>query len=331
MTMICLQKVASTQRLADVNAQAHVVTIGAFDGVHLGHQQLLQQCRERALVMNLPSVVVLFEPQPNEYFQREQAPARLSRLREKVGSIAAAGIDKILCLKFDANLRSLSAEQFVQQVLVDKLHCKHLIVGDDFRFGCDRNGDFDFLVECGQQAGFDVSDTSTFESGQQRISSTRIRALLAAGQLDQAAALLGRPYSNCARVCYGQQLGRTLGFPTANLALGRLNVALQGVFAVQMVHQGVRYDAVANVGSRPTVDGKSKPRLEVHVLDQHLDLYGHFVEVCYLSKLRDEKKFADLASLQQQIQRDADEARQFFKQRLAVSRVDKFIVETKDQ
>ncbi|WP_096087311.1 bifunctional riboflavin kinase/FAD synthetase [Agaribacterium haliotis] len=294
---------------------AHVVTVGAFDGVHLGHQQLLAGVKAEAQALALPSLAIIFEPQPNEFFQKELAPARLMRLREKVAALAEQGIDRVLCLKFDASLRALSAEDFVQKVLLEAAQCRALIVGDDFRFGCDRSGDFAFLQARGRELGFSVSDTQTHEHEAERISSTRLRALLANGELEQASLMLGRAYSNCGRVSYGQQLGRSIGFPTANVALARRKIALQGVFAVELEFAGTYYNAVANVGTRPTVDGKSKARLEVHVLDHKLDLYGAFVKVNYLYKIRDEQKFDGIESLKKQISLDADAARAFFARR----------------
>ncbi|WP_370981546.1 bifunctional riboflavin kinase/FAD synthetase [Agaribacterium sp. ZY112] len=293
-------------------AGAHVVTIGAFDGVHLGHQQLLMAARAKASALSLPSLAIVFEPQPNEFFQKERAPARLMRLREKVSAVAEVGIDAVLCLKFDARLRALSAERFVEQVLLDATQCKALIVGDDFRFGCDRSGDFEFLQQQGRKLGFEVADTETHEHAEERVSSTRLRSLLAEGQLASVKALLGRPYSNCGRVSYGQQLGRSIGFPTANIALARRKVALEGVFAVLLEHNGCVYNGVANVGSRPTVDGINKAKLEVYVLDKTLNLYGDFVRVSYMKKIRDEKKFSGIDALKQQIAVDVEQARAFF-------------------
>lgn len=212
-----------------------VITIGSFDGVHLGHQQLLAQVLELAKELDLPSTVVIFEPQPNEYFQKQDAPARLMRLREKVDALRRYGVDRVLCLKFDSYLRSLSAQTFVETVIVSGLGAQRLVIGDDFRFGCDRLGDYAFLQEAGKKYGFAVSDTSTHVLSAGRVSSTRIRDALAKANLDDAASLLGAPYQSLGRVVYGKQLGRTLGFPTLNVALGRLSVPLQGVF-LSLIH-----------------------------------------------------------------------------------------------
>jgi riboflavin kinase/FMN adenylyltransferase len=291
-----------------------VATIGAFDGIHRGHQCLLEQVKALSLEHALPSVVVLFEPQPNEFFQQETAPARLMRLREKVLRLNSFGIDKVLCLKFDQSLRGLTAEKFVDVVLVDGLGVKQLIVGDDFRFGCDRKGDFGMLQTQGGLKGFNVCDTKTKADLSLRISSTRIRQLLAEGKLHDAAILIGEPYSTIGRVIYGKQLGRTLGFPTLNIALGRKKVALQGVFAVDVQHlcSNSVYQGVANVGSRPTVDGKGKAILEVHLFDTDENLYGEFMRVSYCKKLRDEQRFDSITALKEQIELDAAAARDVF-------------------
>ena len=194
-----------------------VATIGSFDGVHLGHQAILQQLLAAARAQQLPAVVILFEPQPHEFFAGEQAPARLMRLREKLQSLKQAGVERVLCLHFNEYLRSLSAEDFVQQILVQGLGIRHLVVGDDFRFGCDRRGDFALLQQLGNQAGFSVADTGTLQVDGERVSSTRIRQLLEQGYFARAEALLGKPYEISGRVVYGKQLGRQLGVPTANV------------------------------------------------------------------------------------------------------------------
>ncbi len=210
-----------------------VLTIGSFDGVHLGHQAILARLLEVGKHLGLPTLVMVFEPQPHEYFSREKAPARLMRLREKVEALFALGVDRVLCLRFDAHLRNLSAHDFIQQILVDKLGVAHLEIGDDFRFGCDRTGDFRLLQEAGARHGFVVRDTRTFLLRGERVSSTRVRKLLESAQLAQAAELLGRPFTVTGRVIYGKQLGRVLGVPTANIGLGRYRSPVQGVYAVR--------------------------------------------------------------------------------------------------
>ena len=290
-----------------------VATIGSFDGVHRGHQLLLQSVLTAAKEQNLPSVVMLFEPQPYEFFSREKAPARLMRLREKVCALFDQGIDQILCLKFNHALRSLSAEEYIQQVLVNGLGVKHLVIGDDFRFGCDRAGDYTMLQRAGKTNGFTVSDTHTLSDDINRISSTRIRELLEQDQLNQAEDLLGRKFSVTGRVVYGKQLGRTIGFPTVNIGLGRYRSPVKGVYAVRVEYQGEYLNGVANVGVRPTVGGSEKPLLEVHILNFNQNLYGTFLTTVFLHKIREEKTFGSLDELKAQIHADVITAQTFFK------------------
>lgn len=292
-----------------------VATIGAFDGVHLGHQRLIERLKSAARETGLPSTVILFEPQPNEFFNRDGAPARLMRLREKVNALAECQVDRVLCLKFDHSLSDLTAKEFVQVVLVDGLAIKHLIVGDDFHFGCDRTGDYGFLTQSGKAFDFTVEDTQSLISEGVRVSSTYIRELLANSELAEAEALLGRPYSSTGRVVYGRQLGRTLGFPTMNIHLGRLHVPISGVYAVSVVLAGHTYCGVANVGVRPTVNQLAKPILEVHLFDASINAYGKCVRVTYLHKLRSEQVFSGVEELKVQIGKDVKQARAFFKAR----------------
>ena len=290
-----------------------VASIGSFDGVHLGHRAILRQLTRAAAEHRLPAVVIIFEPQPHEYFSGERAPARLMRLREKVKALFDAGVERILCLRFNEELRGLSARAFIDRVLLQGLDIKHLVVGDDFRFGCDRRGDFQLLKEVGQTEGFTVSDTCTLEIDGDRVSSTRIRQALEAADFTLAERLLGRPYRITGRVGYGRQLGRTLGVPTANLHLCRYRSPLQGVFAIKAYRPDDRvYRGLANVGVRPTVSGSPRPLLEVHLLDFEGSLYGELLEVEFLSKLREEQKFQSIDKLQEQLQVDIQRARRFF-------------------
>lgn len=290
-----------------------VATIGNFDGVHAGHQAILKRLRSHSARMGLPGCVVIFEPQPREYFAPNAAPPRLTRLRDKLMLLEAEGVDRVLCLAFNRRLRELSAEEFVQQVLIDGLGVKHLEVGDDFRFGCDRSGDFAFLQGSGERHGFTVEAANTVAESGDRISSTRLRQVLADGDFELAERLLGRPFSISGRVMYGQQLGRTLGAPTANVQLKRLHAPLKGVFRVSAVldedpfkgsHQGV-----ANIGMRPTVEGDGQPHLEVHLLDFKGNLYGRHLTVLFHEKLRDEQRFDSLDALQAAITADIAAAR----------------------
>lgn len=294
-----------------------VATIGSFDGVHRGHQVVLDQVKAKAKGLNLPSLVMVFEPQPHEYFSRKTAPARLMRLREKVCALFDQGIDRVLCLRFDESLRSLTAEAYIKEVLIEGLAVKHLVIGDDFHFGCDRSGDFDMLCRAGKDHGFSVCDTETQLEDAERISSTRIRKLLKEDQFAKVEHLLGREYSVSGRVVFGKQLGRTLGFPTLNIGLGRYRTPVQGVYAVEVRPmndaEAAPWLGVANVGVRPTVEGSAKPLLEVHLLDADVDLYGQFMTVVFKQKIRQEKKFAGIEELKAQIALDCKTARGHFK------------------
>jgi riboflavin kinase/FMN adenylyltransferase len=290
-----------------------VATIGTFDGVHLGHQAILRQLNDASERLKVPSVVILFEPQPHEYFTRERAPARLMRLREKLEALFAAGVDKVLCLQFNEAFRRLTARQFVDQVLVQGLGIKHLVVGDDFRFGCDRAGNYALLQSAGAEHGFGVTDTCTLTLAGRRVSSTRIREHLQAGEFAQAEACLGRPYAISGRVGHGKKLGRELGVPTANVRLQRYRAPLSGVYAINaQLADGQWYPGVANVGVKPTVAGELKPLLEVHLFDFNRDIYGQPIRVVFYWHLRAEQKFASLAALTAQLQDDISRARAYF-------------------
>lgn len=290
-----------------------VVTLGTFDGVHLGHQAILRQVNTKARALNLPSVVVIFEPQPHEFFSGERAPARLMRFREKLLALFAAGVDRVLCLHFNRQLSRLSAREFVETTLIEGLGVQHLVIGDDFHFGSDRCGDYAFLQQMGTEFGFDVTDTHTFEVDGARVSSTRIRAVLDKGDFTEAARLLGRPYRISGYVQQGQKLGRQLGAPTANVNLRRYRSPLAGVFAVRVaIPDGSEYNGVANIGVRPTVNGLEKPILEVNLFDFSGELYGQLIEVEFKKKLRAEQRFESVDALKAQIQRDMAQARACF-------------------
>lgn len=286
-----------------------VATIGNFDGVHRGHQAVLARLRERAAEAGLPSCVVIFEPQPREFFAPHSAPPRITSLREKLELLREAGVDRVLCLTFNRRLRELSAEQFIHQIMVEGLGVKHLEVGDDFRFGKGRTGDFALLVEAGAREGFTVESASTIELDGERVSSTRVREVLAAGDFAEVERLLGRPYGICGRVLHGQKLGRQLGTPTANLQLNRLRPALQGVYLVSVEVDGRRWPGVANIGMRPSVKGDGRAHLEVHLLDFAGDLYGRRLVAQFHRKLRDEQRFASLEALKSAIDADIAAAR----------------------
>ena len=297
---------------------ASVATIGNFDGVHLGHQQIVRRVIEKAEELGVPSVVVVFEPQPQEYFKGEQAPARLMRFRDKYACLSDLGLDYLCVLKFDAKFRALTAKQFVDQVLVGHLNVKHLVIGDDFRFGGDRQGDFSSLLKAGEELGFGVENSPTYSlAGGARVSSTLVRQKLAEGAFETVQSLLARPYCMFGRVMYGQQLGRTIGFPTANIALRRITNPLKGVFAVKVdVLSGESagaYYGVANLGKKPSV-GEFDANLEIHIFDFSGDIYGQNLQVEFLKKIRNEQKFDSVQALQKQIERDNVAAREFVAQ-----------------
>ncbi len=287
-------------------------TIGNFDGVHRGHLAVLDQLREQATALGLPDTVITFEPTPQEYFAPARAPARLSRLREKLGVFRDHGVERVLCLRFGPRLAALDADAFIERVLVRGLGVRYLVVGDDFRFGKGRSGDFALLARAGERHGFPVVATATFSVDGQRVSSTRVREALAAGDLGLAERLLGRPYCISGRVAPGDRRGRGIGFPTANIHLHRVASPLRGVFAVRMLGvDGRPRPGVANLGTRPTVDG-TRLVLEVHLFGFDGDLYGRHVDVEFVRRLRDEKKFDSFEALKEQIQLDAEAARAVF-------------------
>ena len=293
-----------------------VATIGSFDGVHRGHRAILQQLREKAAELGLPSVVMIFEPQPQEFFSGEQAPARLMRLREKIEAFVEEGVDQIFCLQFNRSLRSLSAREFVDQVLIAGLNVHCLVVGDDFRFGHDRSGNYQLLKQAGIEHGFDVLDTRTLEYQGERISSTRIRRALDDANFELVETLLGRPFRIAGRVVYGQCLGRQLGIPTANVHLNRYRVPLSGVYVVEAFLDGRCLPGVANVGVRPTVGDLIKPVLEVHLLDFDEGLYGQRIHVEFKAKVREEAKFSSLDLMVEEIHNDIKIARKYFAEQI---------------
>lgn len=289
-----------------------VATIGAFDGVHRGHQAVLQKLKEKAQELGLPSVVITLEPLPREYFAIKTAPARVMSFREKYAALKEQGIDRVLRVHFNRELSLVSAEDFITDIFHDKLDIKYMVVGDDLRFGHERRGDFRLLQRMGEQLGFQVSDTRTLQSEGDRVSSTRIRKALTDADFTLAEELLGRPYSITGKVVYGQQLGRTLNVPTANLQLHRAKAALSGVYAVEAKLGEKIYKGVANIGTRPTIDDGLKARLEVHLLDFSGDIYGKTLQVIFRSKLREEQKFASIDALKTAIHSDIAEAKQYF-------------------
>ena len=288
-----------------------VVTLGNFDGVHLGHQQLINHLIEQGKKLNLPTVVMLFEPQPLEFFSKQNAPARLTSFKEKVQLIEKLGIDYIIAVPFTQTFANMSANAFIQDWLINKLSAKYIVIGDDFQFGRDRKGDINLLQQYTQNNQFSVESMPTFVWNNLRISSTAVREALFNSDFELARCLLGRDYAIQGRVVHGNALARQLGFPTANIHLNRKKPALQGVYFVKVKNccSNQYYHGIANIGIRPTIEGK-KAILEVNIFDFSGDIYGQYLDVTFVCKLRNEKKFDSLADLKQQISQDVCTAKQ---------------------
>jgi riboflavin kinase/FMN adenylyltransferase len=288
------------------------VTIGNFDGVHRGHRALLDRVTSKARELKMGSCVLTFEPHPREFFAGKDAqarvPARLTRLRDKLELMAAEGIGRVHVARFDARFASLSAAEFIEKVLVRGLGTRSLAVGRDFRFGKGRSGDYAALEEAARRHDFRLESVPDVAIDGERVSSSAVRAALQAGDLRRAERLLGHTYSISGRVAHGAGLGRDLGFPTANIPLRR-SPPLAGIYVVEVEHFG---PGVASIGRRPTVNPVPRPLLEVHLLDWNADLYGKHLRVCFLEKLRDEEKYADLVQLKNAIARDVRRAQEYF-------------------
>jgi len=294
-------------------SSSRVLAIGNFDGLHLGHRALLERLTGHARRLNLPPAVMTFEPHPRELFTPDQAPARLTSLREKLALLDACGIEEVFLLHFSRKLAGLSAAAFIDRVLVQGLAVRHLIIGDDFRFGKGRAGDFAMLAAAGQQHDFGVEAMHTIEVGGERVSSSAVRDALGAGDLEHAARLLGRPYSIAGRVVHGGKIGRKLGWPTANIQLKRKRVALTGVFAATVSGIDKRHlPGAASLGVRPTLGAGLRPVLEIHLFDFDQEIYGAHLTVHLLHKLRDEAKFDSLEALTAQIARDVQATQAYF-------------------
>lgn len=289
------------------------LTIGNFDGVHRGHHAMLAQLRAKADALGVPAAVLTFEPHPRELFAPDQAPARLTSLREKLALLESCGVDQVYLLRFDRRQASMSATDFIQRILVQGLNVRHVIVGDDFRFGQGRQGDFAMLEAHGAATGFGVEALHTVELGGQRVSSSAVREALARADLDLAAHLLCRPYGIAGRVVHGNKIGRTLGFPTANIQLKRKRIPLAGVYAVTVTGIDKRHlPGAASIGVRPTIGEGLKPVLEVFLLDFNQDIYRAHVKVHFMHKLRDEAKYDTLDELKAAIAADVEATRNFF-------------------
>ena len=293
--------------------QSVALTIGNFDGVHLGHTTMLKRLVEVARARELSATVMTFEPQPQEFFAPDQAPARLSSLREKLELLQAAGVDTVFVCHFDYRMAQIPANDFVAHIVHQSLGTKWLLVGDDFRFGARRSGNFDLLMSLAPRFGYEVEATRSILHEGTRVSSTAVRASLEAGELEAAAALLGRAYSICGRVERGDGIGTGFGYPTANVRLNRMKAPLAGIFVVEVEGLGDQaLPGVASLGIRPTVTSRGQAVLEVHLFDFDRDIYGRRVRVRFLSKLRDEAKFASVDELVSQMDQDAAQARAYF-------------------
>jgi riboflavin kinase/FMN adenylyltransferase len=301
-----------------------VVCVGAFDGVHLGHRALLGQACVRARAKGLSAVAVSFEPIPREFFARGAPVPRLASVREKIERIGEAGVERLLLLRFDARLAAMEADDFVERVLLERCGAQEIRVGADFRFGHARRGDVEMLRRLGARRGFAVETMPDVAVDGARVSSSAIRAHLSAGEFAAAARLLGRDFSIGGHVGRGNQLGRTLGYPTANIRLGRRVSPVGGIFAVRVRGAATRLlPGVASLGTRPTING-TEPLLEAHLFDFDGDLYGRRIEVEFVAKLRDEQKFADLDTMVRQIDRDAAQARKILASDPALSDAARF-------
>lgn len=305
-----MKLIRGLHNLSESSLSQSAVTIGAFDGVHRGHQEVLAHLKREADARGLATTVITFEPLPGEFLFPDRAPPRLMTFREKFEALADQGIDNLLCLRFNNGLRTMSPRVFVEEIFVKGLNARYIAFGDDFRFGKDRAGDLSFTQSLAQEFDYEVVPTSTFDIAGERVSSTRIRTTLVDADFAEAANLLGKPFKLSGKVLKGKQLGRTIGSPTANIALKRVKSPLHGVYAVRVSGSGLSNLAgVANVGVRPTVNDGTLANLEVHLFDFDGDLYGERLSVEFMTKLRDEKKFESLDALKAAIAADQQAAR----------------------
>ncbi len=291
-------------------ADGSVVTIGSYDGLHIGHQKLLARVVEEAGARGLPGVVMTFEPTPKEFFAKSSPPPRLMHFREKIEALSKSGIDVFYCPRFNRSMREIRAITFIRQLLVHTLNARYLVIGDDFHFAAHREGNIELLRRAGGSLGFEVEQIPSVMVDGQRVSSTAIRAALQQGDMDKATRLLGRPFRMSGKVSRGDSIGRTLGYPTANVQLRNRRSPVQGIFAVRVLGLGDEaLTGVASVGTRPTFHGK-KPLLEVHIFDFDREIYGKRIEVEFVARLRDEEKFDNADALVEQMHRDSAAARE---------------------
>lgn len=297
------------------SAHGCVLTIGNFDGVHRGHQALLTKLVALSRATGLPSAVLTFEPHPREYFTHENRPRRLTSLREKIQLLADQGVDRLYIGRFNARFAALTAEEFVEDVLIRGLCVRHLMIGDDFCFGKGRKGNFSMLQAAGRDTGFTVEAMQTLAHEGERVSSSAVRAALEEGDMPHAARLLGRPYGIRGRVIHGDKIGRTIGFPTVNIQLKHRSPPLMGIYTVSVEGLADRpWPGVASVGVRPTINDAGRPTLEVHLFDWDQDCYDAHLKINFLVKQRDEQRYDSLEALTAQIARDAEQARAYFAQ-----------------
>ena len=285
-----------------------VATLGNFDGVHHGHQMILRYLVDKGSEYDVPSLLITFEPQPREFFEGPTVPARLTSFREKMHLVERAGVDRVLVIPFNERIANVTAEEVIERFLVESLGVRHVVVGDDARFGREAKGDYRLLRAAGDRYGFGVSNFGTLVLDGERVSSSRVRECLLSGDLRAAERLMGHPYFIMGRVVYGRRLGRTLQAPTANVRLQRSRAALRGVFAVEVESAKQVLEGVANIGFRPTVDGRDH-LLEVHLFDFDEDIYGELLRVNFRFKVRDERRFDSLEALREQLALDKQAAR----------------------
>ena len=289
-----------------------VASVGNYDGLHPGHRQVIQSLASKGRELDLPVTIVSFEPHPLEFFVPHAAPARLMTVREKLEGLSKLDVDRFLCLRFNHQLANTEPEAFVEELLINKLGVRHIVVGDDFRFGRNRRGDFEMLRKIGRPFNMDVVRTESFMVGDERVSSSRIRECLASGNLVHAGRLLGEDYSLSGRIVRGDGNGRKWGFATANIQIKIDKPAVQGIFVVEADINGATWlPGVASLGTRPTVGG-SRFVLEVHLLDFDENIYGRRMRVRFLQKLRDEVRFTSIETMCEQIQQDILRTREYF-------------------
>jgi riboflavin kinase / FMN adenylyltransferase len=301
------------QQQTKINNSA-IITIGNYDGFHIGHQAILQQVKALATATHFPSILVTFEPLPREYFSHSTTPQRLTNFREKISLLRHYGIDAILFVRFDHAFATITAPAFIEDILVKQLHAKHIVVGEDFAFGHNHLGNIQLLQQYSSKYGYTLSPIPITKIANHRVSSSLIRKNLQHGDLAMVQKLLGRPYSITGRIIHGDQRGRALGFPTANVAVNHKTLTFAGVYAVRVTLDNHTINGIANIGFRPTVETQRPPKrlLEVHLFDFQQNIYGRFITVEFLHKLRSEQKFANYGSLQKQIALDVDNAKTYF-------------------